>query len=427
LFSDDSFMKTITVIRKNKILKGKLRLPPSKSISNRLLVIRALSNKDFSINNLSHSDDTILLQKLLHEIRNSKSVKSYIELDTANAGTAMRFLTSYLTFLPGKWILTGSDRMKQRPIGILVDALKALGADIDYLGKLGYPPLMIKGKSLKGGEITVDPGISSQFISALLLVAPRLPGGLSIRFQGQAVSFPYIHMTLRLLEFFSVETLQKRNNILLPEADIIGRDFTVEADWSAAAFWYEAAVLADEVDLVLEGLQKNSLQGDAILADIYQNFGIVSEFNINGVRLTKTKKKMDGYYFDFSDHPDIAPAVITTCAALGIRGRFEGLKSLRIKETNRLRALKIEYSKLGLNLEPDSPVELIPKIEFVNPQLKSNPDLKIETYGDHRMAMTFAPLAIKFGSIRIENPDVVSKSYPEYWDHLASLGFEIKY
>ena len=419
-------MKTITVIKKNKILKGNLRLPPSKSISNRLLIIRAISSTDFAINNLSHSDDTILLQNLLYEISNSKSVKSYIELDTANAGTAMRFLTSYLTFLPGNWILTGSDRMKQRPIGILVDALKALGADIDYLGKLGYPPLMIKGKSLNGGEITVDPGISSQFISALLLIAPRLPGGLSIRIQGQAVSFPYIHMTLQLLDFFGIGTLQKRNTIVIPEAGIIGKDFTVEADWSAAAFWYEASILADEVDLLLEGLQKNSLQGDAILADIYQNFGIVSEFNENGVRLTKTKKKLDGYYFDFSDHPDIALAVITTCAALGLRGRFEGLKSLRIKETNRLRALKIEYSKLGLNLEPDSPVDLIPKIEFVNPQFKSNSDLKIETYGDHRMAMTFAPLSIKFGSIRIENPDVVSKSYPEYWDHLASLGFEIK-
>lgn len=418
-------MKTITVIKNNKILKGKLKLPSSKSLSNRLLIIRALSHDCFQINNLSEADDTFLLQELLEKIRHRKLIQSYIELDTANAGTAMRFLTAYLTFIPGKWILTGSERMKQRPIGVLVEAMRSLGAEIDYLGKLGYPPLMIKGRPLKGGEIKVDAGISSQFISALLLIAPSLPGGLSLHLQGQAVSFPYIDMTLRLLQYFGIETVKERNFILVPEATIKGLSFTVEADWSAASFWYEAAAMADEVDLILEGLQKDSLQGDAILADIFQNFGIMSEFLKNGVRLIKVKKKLDGYYFDFSDYPDIAPAVITTCAALGLRGRFEGLKSLRIKETDRLRALKNEYKKLGLNLEPDSPADLVPKIEFINPQFKASTDFRIDTYGDHRMAMTFAPLSMKLGAIRIENPDVVSKSYPQYWEHLSSLGFEI--
>ncbi len=418
-------MKTITVIKNNKILKGKLKLPSSKSLSSRLLIIRALSHDYFLINNLSEADDTLLLQELLEEIRHRKSKQSYIELDTANAGTAMRFLTAYLTFIPGKWILTGSERMKQRPIGILVEAMRSLGAEIEYLGKLGYPPLMIKGRLLKGGEITVDAGISSQFISALLLIAPTLPGGLSIHIQGQTVSFPYIDMTLRLLKYFGIETVKERNIIFVPETTIKGLNFTVEADWSAASFWYEAAAMADEVDLILEGLQKDSLQGDAILADIFQNFGIMTEFLKNGVRLTKVKKKLDDYYFDFSDYPDIAPAVITTCAALGLRGRFEGLKSLRIKETDRIRALKNEYKKLGLNLEPDSPAELISKIEFINPQFKASTDFRIDTYGDHRMAMTFAPLSMKLGAIRIENPDVVSKSYPQYWEHLSSLGFEI--
>lgn len=418
-------MKTITVIKNNKILKGKLKLPSSKSLSNRLLIIRALSHDCFQINNLSEADDTFLLQELLEKIRHRKLIQSYIELDTANAGTAMRFLTAYLTFIPGKWILTGSERMKQRPIGVLVEAMRSLGAEIDYLGKLGYPPLMIKGRPLKGGEIKVDAGISSQFISALLLIAPSLPGGLSLHLQGQAVSFPYIDMTLRLLQYFGIETVKERNFILVPEATIKGLSFTIEADWSAASFWYEAAAMADEVDLILEGLQKDSLQGDAILADIFQNFGIMSEFLKNGVRLIKVKKKLDGYYFDFSDYPDIAPAVITTCAALGLRGRFEGLKSLRIKETDRLRALKNEYKKLGLNLEPDSPADLVPKIEFINPQFKASNDFRIDTYGDHRMAMTFAPLSMKLGAIRIENPDVVSKSYPQYWEHLSSLGFEI--
>jgi 3-phosphoshikimate 1-carboxyvinyltransferase len=346
-------------------------------------------------------------------------------MDSANAGTVMRFLTAYLTLIPGKWILTGSDRMKQRPIGVLVEAMRSLGADIEYLGKLGYPPLMIKGKHLKGGEIKVDAGISSQFISALLLIAPILPGGLSIGLQGQAVSFPYINMTLRLLNYFGVETSKGKNKIIIPETNITGKDFNVEADWSAASFWYEAAALAEEVDFILEGLRKDSLQGDAILVDVFKNFGVMSEFIKNGVRLTKVKKRLDGFYFDFTDYPDIAPAVITTCAALGLRGRFEGLKSLRLKETNRLRALENEFKKLGLNLTPDSPSDLVPMIEFANPRFRSNSDLRIETYGDHRMAMTFAPLSVQLGSIRIENPDVVSKSYPQFWENLSSLGFEI--
>jgi 3-phosphoshikimate 1-carboxyvinyltransferase len=232
-------------------------------------------------------------------------------------------------------------------------------------------------------------------------------------------------MTLRLLDYFDVETVEERNKIIIPETNIRGRDFIVEADWSAASFWYEAVALAEEVDLILEGLQKDSLQGDAILADIFQNFGVMSEFLENGVRLTKVKKRLDGFYFDFTDYPDIAPAVITTCAALGLRGRFEGLKGLRLKETNRLKALENEFNKLGLNLKSDSPSDLIPMIEFFNPQFKLNSDLRIETYGDHRMAMTFAPLSLKLGSIKIENPDVVSKSYPQFWNDLSSLGFDL--
>jgi len=418
-------MKTITVNKKDKILKGKLKLPSSKSLSNRLLLIQALSKDKFRINNLSEADDTLLLQNLLQEIRIKSSSQSFAELDSANAGTVMRFLTAYLALVPGKWILSGSDRMKQRPIGVLVEAMKSLGAEIEFLGKLGYPPLMIKGKPLKGGEIKVDAGISSQFISALLLVAPGLPGGLSILLQGQTVSFPYINMTLRLLNYFGIETSKEKNKIIIPESNIKGKEFTVEADWSAASFWYEAAALADNVDLILEGLRKDSLQGDAILADIFQNFGVMTEFLKNGVRLTKVKKRLDGFYFDFTDYPDLAPAVITTCAALGLHGRFEGLKSLHFKETNRFRALENEYKKLGLHLNPGSASDLLSLIEFSNPQFKSNIDTRIETYGDHRMAMTFASLSVKLGTIKIENPDVVSKSYPLFWKDLSSLGFEI--
>jgi 3-phosphoshikimate 1-carboxyvinyltransferase len=418
-------MKTITVSKKDKILKGTLKLPSSKSLSNRLLLIQALSKEKFGITNLSDADDTILLQDMLLKIGSNGTGHAFVELDTANAGTVMRFLTAYLTLIPGKWILTGSDRMKERPIGILVEAMRSLGAEIEYLGKLGYPPLMIKGKPLKGGEIRVDAGISSQFISALILIAPVLPGGLSITLQGHPVSFPYIDMTLKLLNYFGVETGKGRNRITIPESSMTAKDYDVEADWSAASFWYEAAALADEADLVLEGLRKESLQGDSILVEIFRNFGVMSEFLINGVRLTKVEKKLDGFYFDFSDYPDIAPAVITTCAALGLRGRFEGLRGLRLKETNRLMALENEFKKMGLDLLPDSPFDMLPVIEFSNPKLKPGNDIRIETYGDHRMAMTFAPLSLKLGSIKIENPDVVSKSYPMFWENMSSLGFEL--
>jgi 3-phosphoshikimate 1-carboxyvinyltransferase len=418
-------MKTITINKKDKRLSGTLRLPASKSLSNRLLIIQALSKDNFSIKNLSEADDTLLLQDLLQKIREQRYGQSLIELDTANAGTVMRFLTAFLARIKGKWILTGSDRMKQRPVGILVEAVRSLGADIEYLGKLGYPPLMIKGKPLQGNEIKVDAGISSQFISALILIAPALPGGLTLCLQGQTVSFPYINMTLRLLNYFGIETRKERNKIIIPESGYTGKDFVVEADWSAASFWYEAAALAEEADLVLEGLEKDSLQGDAILVDIYQNFGVSTEFTKAGIHLTKVKKKLDGFFFDFTDHPDIALAVITTCAALGLRGRFEGLKSLPLKETNRLKALENEYSKLGLHLHRDTVSDPMPVIEFSNPKFISNNDLRIYTYGDHRMAMTFAPLSLKLGNIRIEDPDVVSKSYPQFWENLASLGFDL--
>ena len=419
-------MKTITVIKADKTLKGSITLPSSKSLSNRLLILQQLYPDSLQINNLSEAEDTLLMTRLLREIAGKKPESNYLELDTGNAGTAMRFLTAYLSNVPGKWILRGSERMKQRPIGLLIDALKFLGADIEYLGRIGYPPLMIKGKLLKGGEIRIESGTSSQFISALLLIAPVLPGGLKILLKGEPVSFPYIDMTLYLLKSLGIGAVKERNRIVISQNNGINqKTIKVESDWSSAAFWYEAAALSDDVDLVLEGLQKISFQGDAILADIFRNFGVESEFFENGVRLTKIKKKIDGFYFDFTDYPDLAPAVITSCLAMGLRGRFEGLKNLKIKETDRLQALKTEYRKMGINLDPDSTSDLVPRIEFSPQKFQPVIDSKIDTYNDHRMAMAFAPLAVRFGSIRIENPIVVGKSYPHFWEHMTSVGFVI--
>lgn len=419
-------MKTLIITKTDKTLKGRILLPASKSISNRLLIIRALSGKDFPIEGLSESDDTILLQKILTGLQAGNGRKKIVEIDTQNAGTVMRFLTAYLSFQPGKWLLTGSDRMKQRPIGALVDALRNLGADVDYLSRIGYPPLLIKGNPLQGSETTIESGISSQFCSALLMIAPYLPHGLVIHLKGPAVSIPYIDMTLRMMEYFGVRYSKTRHQIRVKPGTYSERDFKVEADWSAAAFWYEAAAMADEVDLDLVGLNKESSQGDSILARIYQDFGVITEYRKEGIHLTRVRKKIDGYYFNFSNYPDIAPSVITTCAVLGLRGRFEGLQSLKIKETNRLLALRNEFEKLGVSISLESAQGVIPFLEFKASPIKSKTDITIETYGDHRMAMTFAPIALKTGSVRITNPDVVRKSYPRFWEHLGEVGFEIR-
>jgi 3-phosphoshikimate 1-carboxyvinyltransferase len=420
-------MKTITITKADRNLVGSIRLPSSKSISNRLLIIRALASTDFDIAHLSDSDDTLLLEDLLHKIREHQGRALMTELDTSNAGTVMRFLTAYLSMVPGKWILTGSERMKQRPIGILVDGLKSMGAQIDYLSKLGYPPIMIHGTSLKGKEIIVDPGISSQFISALIIIGPRIPGGLTLHLSGPAVSFPYVEMTIGLLKDFGIHVVHERCRIFIPEGDYLPCNFTVESDWSAAAFWYEAAALADLVDLELEGLFRKSLQGDSVISDIFRAFNVVTEFTGKGIHLTKSSQPIqeNKFKFNFSDYPDIAPAVITSCAMLGLNGIFTGLKSLQIKETDRLLALKTEYEKIGITAETYSTGNLIPAMEISASRIACRPGLQIKTYGDHRMAMTFAPLAILNGNIRIEDPEVVTKSYPGFWNDLVSIGFEI--
>jgi 3-phosphoshikimate 1-carboxyvinyltransferase len=419
-------IKTMVITKPDKILKGTVRLPASKSISNRLLMIRALSGKQFDIPGLSVADDTLLLQKLISAVENGNARKKAIEIDAGMAGTAMRFLAAWLSAIPGKWVLTGSDRMKQRPIGILVDALTSLGASIDYLAKPGYPPLLIRGTGLHGRELVIDPGVSSQFTTALLLIAPCIPGGLVLALKGRAVSSPYVKMTLKLMQAFGAKVREGKTRIHVKPGSYAPVDFTVESDWSAAAFWYEAAVFAEEVDIELVGLSQGSLQGDAILPSVYQNFGIVTEFTPSGIRLTKVRKKIDGFYFDFNDYPDIAQAVISTCAGMGIRGRFEGLKSLQIKETDRVRALKNEIGKLGIAAEISTQGDSNLTLEIKSPKSALPGGLTFETYGDHRMAMALAPLVLKTGSLKILNPDVVVKSYPGFWEDLQSLGFEIQ-
>lgn len=410
------------ISKPTKDLKGTIHVPFSKSESNRLLIIKALCNDSFEIKNLSDSDDTLTLHKILQS--ETRNPESEIVHDVGNAGTTMRFLTAYFATQPGTRILTGTERMKQRPIKILVDALKTLGAKIEYLEKPGFPPLKIEGTNFKGGEITIEGNESSQYISALLLIAPSLPEGLTINFSGKLTSRPYIRMTLKMMEKFGIEYLDNRDKIVfLPQKYQPvnqGMGCEVEADWSSASYWYAMAALSKDTDLKLVGLKKNSLQGDSIITDMFTLFGVKTEYLEDGVRLTKLRKKVYEFVFDFSDCPDIAQTIAVVTAALKIPCLLNGLHTLKIKETDRVLALCQEMAKVGVKINQYNESLEIPMSYIFHP-----PASGISTYNDHRMAMAFAPLALMFDKIKIENPEVVTKSYPHFWDDMKAVGFEI--
>ncbi|MGB1216606.1 MAG: 3-phosphoshikimate 1-carboxyvinyltransferase, partial [Saprospiraceae bacterium] len=374
------------------------------------LIIRALCEEDFEIKNLSSAKDTQTLIELL----NSKEEI----LDAGPAGTTFRFMTAYLSLQEGTKILTGSERMKQRPIAVLVDALRKLGANIEYLENEGYPPLKIHSPKSLGeiSEITMAADISSQYISALLMVAPTLPKGLKINFKGQPVSLPYIRMTLRMMAFFGIEYKEEEMSIQVLSGKYKARTFKVEADWSAASYYCSLAALANEADVQVNGLFEESHQGDSVIAEIGKHFGLQTEFNEKGIRITKEKKNISHFVWNFTECPDIAQTVAVMCAGFGVSAEFSGLKTLRIKETDRISALRIELEKVGIQVEElgDEGMKIQGETQFDTPCFA--------TYDDHRMAMAFAPFAL-MGKIEIEEPEVVVKSYPEYWEDLRILGF----
>lgn len=401
-------------------LKGIIKLDGSKSISNRVLLIQALCKEKFTIHNLSTSDDTQALQKALA----NKSEQNCI--DVGAAGTTMRFLTAYFSLQKGTWTLTGSERMKQRPIGVLVKALQTLGATIEYVENTGYPPLQITGQpKLTGDKVAMTATVSSQYISALLLIAPTLANGLTINLEGQLVSRPYLEMTLRIMEYFGIQHTWIDQTIQVLPQTYQAKDFTVEADWSAASYYYAMAAMSDEVDLALEGLQSNSLQGDSVLAQLMDSLGVATTYTDKGVKLTKKKSTLTHLTYNFISCPDIAQSVAVVCAGLGIPAHFSGLITLSIKETDRTKALQQELAKVGVDFQGDKDVWTIsfptPKVE-----LSTYPIPTIKTYHDHRMAMAFAPLAIKLPQgLQILDPMVVTKSYPIFWEDIAKIGFLI--
>ncbi len=425
-------MKALLVSKDDKIIKGMVSLNGSKSESNRLLIIQALCKDSFKIYNLSKAEDTIILSNLLDKV----SVSSHTEintvsgncltaqiLDVKDSGTAMRFLTGFLSIKQGKWLLTGSERMKKRPVAILVNALRNLGAKIEYLEKKFYPPLLIKGTILSNDEINIDADVSSQYITALLLIAPCLPQGLTLHLKGNIASEPYIKMTLNIMKHFGIEIIKNSSTIIIKNQNYIAKDYYVESDWTAASYWYEMAALADKVDITIKCLKKQSIQGDRIITEIFKNFGVETYFISDGIHLSKNDNlKIKQFDFDFTDYPDIAQTVIVCCAALNIKGHFKGLQNLKIKETDRTNALKKELVKFNIKFFRKSDSEWILENRQDNSKTFSN--LCISTYNDHRMAMAFSPLAINFGKIAIKNPESVSKSYPDFWKDILSVGFK---
>jgi 3-phosphoshikimate 1-carboxyvinyltransferase len=414
---------TYQVRKENKHVKGAIELESSKSISNRVLIIRALCENSFDIQRLSGAKDTQTLLKLL----NSKENDTF---DAGHAGTTFRFMTAFLATQQGTQIMTGSERMQQRPIGELVNALNALGADIEYLRNEGYPPLKINSPNDfgKNNALSIPASVSSQFITALLLIAPTLPNGLELTLEGNIVSRPYIEMTLALMQYFGVESTWNGNLISVKPQSYVAKDFTVESDWSAASYYFIMAAFADDLDLELIGLQENSLQGDSIIVEMIKDFGVKTEFSSNGLRLVKSgDNNADAFEWDFLKCPDIAQSLAVICAGTGVQGLFSGLETLRVKETDRIAALKNELIKVNAFFMP-LPKRFSQKSEKEFFMVEGKADWQqaplFATYEDHRMAMAFAPLAM-FHTIEIEHPQVVEKSYPGFWKDLEALGFEV--
>lgn len=410
-------MKRYQISHKGGKIAASIHLERSKSISNRALLIRALTKNKFPIHYLSTADDTITLNQLLE--------KKEANYDVGAAGTTMRFLVAFLAIKEGnQCVITGSDRMKNRPIKVLVDVLRNLGAEIEYVEKEGYPPLKIIGKQLEGGEIDIDAGISSQYISALLMIAPMLKKGLQIHLKGAVVSRPYIQMTLSLMRYFGVDSDWKGNCIQIKPQDYQSKDYTVESDWSAASYWYFICALSDEgSEIFLQGLLKESVQGDSQIEEIMKSFGVHTVFKDDGVLLTKRTLEVgvNTNAFDLVNCPDLAQTVVTCFGAFNKTAHFKGLVTLKIKETDRVEALQKELNKYGVlfnELKKDELWEVTGKMDMK--------EVQIQTYEDHRMAMAFAPLAIRNKRIIIEEPKVVTKSYPNYWKHLTQAGFQIE-
>ena len=395
-------------------LHATIQLPASKSISNRALILHSLAHGNILPCNLSDCDDTMVMTRALNG--NSEHI------DILAAGTAMRFLTAYLSVTPGIRTITGTQRMQQRPIRILVDALRELGAQIEYAGNEGFPPLRITGTELKGEEISLAGGVSSQYISALLMIGAVLPKGLRLHLTGHIISRPYINLTLQLMRDFGARAdWTSENSITVSPGGYTDTPFTVESDWSAASYWYQMmAIRGGEIELL--GLFPHSYQGDSRGAEVFSRLGVHTAYTDRGVKLTRTSASVTRLDEDMVDIPDLAQTFVATCCLMDIPFRITGLQSLKIKETDRITALITELRKLGYIVRSEQDSILL----WDGERCPAEEAPVIATYEDHRMAMAFAPACLVLPHIRIDEPQVVSKSYPAYWDDLRKAGFKVE-
>ena len=402
-------MESLKINKINKAVNGNIQITGSKSETNRLLILQQFY-PNLTIENISNSDDSVLMQKAL------KSTTA--EINIGHAGTAMRFLTAYFSVKEGtEIVLTGSHRMKDRPVKILVEALTSLGANIQYLEKDGFPPLKISGKKLAKDFVEIEGNVSSQYISALLLIAPTLKNGLKLKFKGEVTSVPYIKMTLRLLAELGIDYVWEDNLITVQSKPaIISKTIVVESDWSSASYYYSLCALSPNAEITLSSYKKNSLQGDSVLATVYKKLGVETIFKDNAIILSNQQPLTNNQQLtlDLVNAPDIAQTIAVTCFGLGIECYLTGLHTLKIKETDRLIALKNELEKLG------GDVIITNESLLLKPSTKINENISIATYDDHRMAMAFAPLAVKV-AIEIEDAGVVSKSYPAFWEDFEHI------
>ena len=400
--------------RNKRSIKGVIEIGGSKSESNRLLMLRKYLS-DFKITNLSKSDDT---KTLIDALANTNKI-----IDVNHAGTAMRFLVSYFASkLNSEITLTGSDRMKNRPIGILVNALRDLGAEIEYKEKEGYPPLRIIGKNLMGKEVSLPANISSQFISSLMMLGVKIDNGIKLNLEGNITSKPYILMTKKLIDKIGCNVVINNNEIVISRNyKSLNKIIEVESDWSSASYFYSIVALSRDAEITLKIFKRDSIQGDSIVSKIYQKLGVETMYKEDSIIISKNKMSNlpDSLKLDLSDTPDLAQTIAVSCLGLGIECELSGLDTLKIKETDRIEALKKEFIKLGV----DGITTSDNKIYFRGNQNLNN-NIKITTYQDHRMALSFAPLAVII-DISIESPNVVSKSFPDYWEDLKTLGFKI--
>ena len=394
-------------------LYNTVKLPGSKSISNRALILNALSLSNYEIENLSVCEDTRVIKDAFASNTN--------EFDVRAAGTAMRFLAAFLACVEGEWILKGTERMHQRPIHPLVDTLITLGAQIEYLGNKGYPPLKIKGRKLEGGEVYLTANVSSQFISALIMIAPTMKFGLTLHLEREVISRPYIHLTQKMMSDYGVRIKWIENTIKVEPQPYIATPYSVESDWSAASYWYSFVALMPEAEVRLKGLRKESMQGDANIINLFADLGVSTGFEEYGVILRKKNVVRGKFFHNFINEPDLAQTFAVTCCLLNIPFFFSGLQTLKIKETDRIYALITELEKLGYVLhETENGI-----LEWDGERCLTDETIVIETYDDHRMAMAFAPASIVFKNMYINHPEVVTKSYPTFWDDLIQGGFKL--